>query len=485
MCRQQCLLLTNHSHTTNNSTNNNKNAGYIYRDITSGQLRFTKSSPTNIDVNSGRRLLLNPTKANLSPGDTVKKSTTPRNVVPEGLSRFTQEKLPPQPPIEKLTPRVMCVLGQNPSSFTLNGTNLWLVGTGPRRILIDTGEWGPKKRVFENLRKACKQEGIVGFSHIVITHLHHDHCALAIDLANSEWGPCRISKWETPRWEVERRIEVVRKAREEEGISTDEIPRDHSAQVTWQGLNFELNSNYHRLSEAELIKTDGASLRVFHTPGHAPDHIVLYLEEERAVFSGDHILGWGSSWTDDLAAYCQSLHKIRLLSPTKLYPGHGPTVYTAMEHITKYISHREARERQVVDILHKIAPLGSGIGVTSRQLTHILYTNTPEGPAMESAEGNVLKILIKLRKDNLVISVEPHAAVARSSLDDRVVKEQIKETGSDGQSDPKVPTVEYEKRWMFVDNHTVNHNSSSVGTYGVGMNNTGSILVKLYGNNKL
>ena len=60
--------------------------------------------------------------------------------------------LPPLPPIAKLSPRVIRVLGQNPSAFTLQGTNAYLIGTGPRRWLLDTGEGKPA--FVANLRAA-------------------------------------------------------------------------------------------------------------------------------------------------------------------------------------------------------------------------------------------------------------------------------------------------------------------------------------------
>jgi len=55
------------------------------------------------------------------------------------------------------------------------------------------------------------------------------------------------------------------------------------------GLDFELNSNYNRLREGDVITTIGATLRVYHTPGHAADHCVLKLDEESSLFSGDHV----------------------------------------------------------------------------------------------------------------------------------------------------------------------------------------------------
>lgn len=66
--------------------------------------------------------------------------------------------------------------------------------------------------------------------------------------------------------------------------------------------------------------------RVIHTPGHTTDHIILYLKEENAVFSGDCILGEGSSVFDDLFEYLKSLELIRNLNPSVVYPGHGPVI---------------------------------------------------------------------------------------------------------------------------------------------------------------
>ena len=274
---------------------------------------------------TGPRLFISNTSAStptLTPGSEAlaPRSSVKRNVIPKNLERFTEGPLPKQPEVERLSDRVICVLGKNASSFTLNGTNIYIIGTGKRRTLLDTGESSPKaERVIATLEEVFQKEGIEGVDEIIISHLHHDHVGGAKHIAK-RFGPCRISKFPSPKSEIQRRKDVVRIEQEKAGIDPKSGKIPPSAEITWQGLDFELNSRYHKLSEGELLKTEGASLRVFWTPGHAPDHVVVLLEEERALFSGDHVLGWGTSWVDDLGLYMQSLHKIRLLNPTRLYP---------------------------------------------------------------------------------------------------------------------------------------------------------------------
>jgi hypothetical protein len=123
-------------------------------------------------------------------------------------------------------------------------------------------------------------------------------------------------------------------------------------------------------------------------------------------------------------------------------------VINAKEHLTRYIEHRDAREQQVLDTIRTVAPFtakGASDGVTSEQLTKVLYPDTPKA-LFDRAEGNILKILVKLRKDGLVYSFDPDAR-RLTSLDDAATEFAEQQKGSDGRSDPKVAVEEYEKVW--------------------------------------
>ena len=56
----------------------------------------------------------------------------------------------------------------------------------------------------------------------------------------------------------------------------------------------------HEIVEGELIKTEGATLRCLSTPGHAEDHCSFFVEEDGTLFSGDQVLGFGTTFQQDL-----------------------------------------------------------------------------------------------------------------------------------------------------------------------------------------
>ena len=100
-----------------------------------------------------------------------------RNVIARGMKRFEDKgACPPQPDIERLSPRVVTILGQNPTTFTLNGTNCYLIGTGTSRILVDPGETGYGTKEFLNsLQKCITDEKVTTIQLVLLTHMHSDH----------------------------------------------------------------------------------------------------------------------------------------------------------------------------------------------------------------------------------------------------------------------------------------------------------------------
>lgn len=219
------------------------------------------------------------------------------------------------PNIDIWSERVTVALGQNPSMFTGPGTNTYLVGTGKERILLDTGSGAAA--YLPVLDEALAAHGC-RIQEIVLTHGHPDHIGGCRDVLQRT-GPLRVSKY------------------------------------PWPSLDDGYDIEFTPLEDGSVIETEGATLRGFHTPGHAADHLCFLLEEERAVFTGDNVLGVGTTVIPieggDLGDYMRSLERLLELEPTRLYPAHGPCIEDGIEKIRSYIAHRIERENQILAAL--------------------------------------------------------------------------------------------------------------------------------------
>lgn len=267
------------------------------------------------------------------------------------------------PEVERLSPACIRILGGNPGKFTLQGTNTYLVGTGPRRLLVDTGEGKPSWISAVKKTLALEKASI---STALLTHWHHDHVSGIKNLL--EYSP------ETK----------VHKNKPEEG---------------WLDI-----------SDGQKFTVEGATVTAVHTPGHTVDHMALLLEEEDAMFTGDNVLGHGTGVFEDLGTYLASLEKMKTLFNGRAYPGHGQVISDGPTKISEYIQHRRKREEQVIHTLRtKRAEVSVSDGVdggdcsawTAMELVKVIYNDVPE-TLHPAAAGGVVQILSKLEREGKV-----------------------------------------------------------------------------------
>ncbi|KAL8788483.1 MAG: hypothetical protein Q9213_001706 [Squamulea squamosa] len=249
------------------------------------------------------------------------------------------------------------------------GTNTYLVGTGSRRLLVDTGEGKP---FWSELLSSILTSEHATISDALITHRHPDHIGGVSDLLKL----CPDAR--------------IHKHRPDDG----QFP----------------------IENGQRFLVDDAVLRAFHCPGHTIDHMAFILEEEDAMFTGDNILGHGTAVFEDLATYLTSLHRMREQFSGRAYPGHGAVIDYGRQRITEYVEHRQQREREVLHALSearketrteedhgslRVDDPNRGAR-TPMEMVKIIYKDVPESLHEPAARG-VEQILQKLAKEKKVL----------------------------------------------------------------------------------
>ncbi|XP_037816041.1 beta-lactamase-like protein 2 homolog isoform X1 [Lucilia sericata] len=270
------------------------------------------------------------------------------------------------PPVTRLSSSIIRILGCNPGHMTLQGTNTYLIGTGPKRILIDTGDPDVPEYI-KHLSGVLKEEK-ASISTIILTHWHHDHVG----------GVKDVLKIGADKVNIHKDCQVFKYLRTDAPDVCPEIP-DYI--------------KVEKLQDQQEFEVEGGKVKIVHTPGHTTDHVVL-TTPEGTLFSGDCILGEGTAVFEDLYDYMKSLDKILQLKPSLIYPGHGNIIEDPLDKIKYYIKHRNQREEQILDFFVQ-RPQKK---FHAMDVVKVVYKETPE-KLWPAAAYNVSHHLTKLQKE--------------------------------------------------------------------------------------
>lgn len=247
---------------------------------------------------------------------------------------------------------VVALHAENPGPITGAGNWTYLL-RGPHPLLVDAGVGMPQHL------DAMAAATPAGPERVVVTHAHEDHAAGAPALAG-RFPAARFAKLPWPE-------------------------RDQALPVRWEPL-----------ADGDVLDTGSGPLTVVHTPGHAPDHVVLWHAASRTAFTGDLLVLGGTvvvpaSGGGRLTDYLASLRRLAALGPVRALPAHGPVIDDPLALVDAYLTHRRGREQQIV------ALLGAGAS-TPDAIAARLYPDLD--PALgRMARESVLAHLVKLEDE--------------------------------------------------------------------------------------
>lgn len=270
----------------------------------------------------------------------------------EGLEGASYELIPGV--VQMLSQRVSRLTAPNPGVMTGPGTNTYLVGSGDQLAVIDPG---PESMPHLDAIVSAAGQSI---RWILATHTHRDHSPAARELKRRTDA------------------QVLGMPPPAEGSQDRQFAPDRV------------------LQHGERLRVGDATLRAIHTPGHASNHLCYLLEEERMLFSGDHIMQGSTVVINPpdghMGDYLRALDALHGEDIACIAPGHGFLLGDPYAVINRIMSHRMAREGKVLAAMKRLGE------ASEADLLPEVYDDVP-GALHGVAGRSLLAHLIKLRDD--------------------------------------------------------------------------------------
>ncbi len=227
---------------------------------------------------------------------------------------------------DAVLPGVRRIIADNPGPFTYTGSGTYIVGEGDVAVI----DPGPDSAAhIDALAAALSGETV---RCILITHTHLDHCGGARELARRCGAPILAFG-----------AHPVRR-------------RESDAPALDEGADYGFAPD-ETIADGAAIEGDGWRLEAVHTPGHLSNHLCFALPREKALFTGDHMMGWATTVVappdGDMEAYLASLD-VLLARDDRIYlPTHGAPIEAPHRFVRAVKTHRLMRDAQILDQIGK------------------------------------------------------------------------------------------------------------------------------------
>lgn len=274
--------------------------------------------------------------------------------------------------------------------FTFQGTNTYVIGTGRNRLIVDTSGGEPEwAELVANTLKAMN----INLSHVLLTHWHGDHTGGVPDL-------------------------LAMYPHLEDAIYKNSPDRGQQ-----------------EITDGQVFRVEGATVRAVHAPGHSEDHMCFVLEEEHAMFTGDNVLGHGTSAVEDLGVFMASLEKMKEQKCKTGYSAHGATITNLPVKIVGELNQKLRRERQILQALSQGYSRGEK-SITVPKLVEEMYGNSLDAETRSLAlEPFTAEVLRKLAGDGKV------AFQMRGGKKQWYALDAVRHSTTSGFADSKAPSM--------------------------------------------
>ncbi len=226
----------------------------------------------------------------------------------------------------EVSPLLRRITARNPSPFTYLGTNTYLVGRGEVAVI------DPGPLLDDHVAAILQATSGERITHIAVTHTHLDHSPACAPLREASGAPAY-------------------------GFGP------HGSGKALEGIAVEEGGDMafrpdRKLTHGDRISGPGWTLEAVYTPGHTSNHLCFGLAEERALLTGDHVMGWSTSVIappdGDMGSYMRSLELLLERGDEIYWPAHGEAVRETRPFIEAFIAHRRGRETAI------LAAVGAG-----------------------------------------------------------------------------------------------------------------------------